>query len=106
MDVTPVVIVVCFSGTPHSTSRQMLGDTIIFRSVQMGSSAVYQCNASNQHGYLLANAFVSVLGETSCVQSSGCVTCVSVGLAAGLAPHQQVEYVWRHECQDKYFHHQ
>ncbi|XP_077948428.1 neurofascin homolog (chicken) a isoform X19 [Gasterosteus aculeatus] len=47
--------------TPHSTSRQMLGDTIIFRSVQMGSSAVYQCNASNQHGYLLANAFVSVL---------------------------------------------
>ncbi|XP_037303967.2 neurofascin homolog (chicken) a isoform X17 [Pungitius pungitius] len=47
--------------TPHSTSRQMFGDTIIFRSVQMGSSAVYQCNASNQHGYLLANAFVSVL---------------------------------------------
>ncbi|XP_077460099.1 neurofascin homolog (chicken) a isoform X13 [Stigmatopora argus] len=42
-------------------SRQMMGDTIIFRSVQMGSSAVYQCNASNQHGYLLANAFVSVI---------------------------------------------
>ncbi|XP_068451047.1 neurofascin homolog (chicken) a isoform X20 [Clinocottus analis] len=47
--------------TPDSLSRQVLGDTIIFRSVQMGSSAVYQCNASNQHGYLLANAFVSVL---------------------------------------------
>uniref|UniRef100_A0A667XHA6 Neural cell adhesion molecule L1 n=1 Tax=Myripristis murdjan TaxID=586833 RepID=A0A667XHA6_9TELE len=42
-------------------SRQIVGDTIIFRSVQMGSSAVYQCNASNQHGYLLANAFVSIL---------------------------------------------
>ncbi|KAM4626044.1 neurofascin homolog (chicken) a [Polymixia lowei] len=42
-------------------SRQVLGDTIIFRSVQMGSSAVYQCNASNHHGYLLANAFVSIL---------------------------------------------
>ncbi|XP_020559007.1 neurofascin isoform X3 [Oryzias latipes] len=41
--------------------REMLGDTIIFRSVEIGSSAVYQCNASNQHGYLLANAFVSVL---------------------------------------------
>lgn len=49
---------------PPSLSRQELGDTLIFRSVQMGSSAVYQCNASNQHGYLLANAFVSVLGET------------------------------------------
>ncbi|XP_078027190.1 neurofascin homolog (chicken) a isoform X2 [Epinephelus lanceolatus] len=46
---------------PPSLSRQELGDTLIFRSVQMGSSAVYQCNASNQHGYLLANAFVSVL---------------------------------------------
>nr|XP_020473531.1 neurofascin [Monopterus albus] len=46
---------------PVNPSRQLLGDTIIFRSVQMGSSAVYQCNASNQHGYLLANAFVSVL---------------------------------------------
>ncbi|KAM6928306.1 neurofascin homolog (chicken) a [Xenentodon cancila] len=42
-------------------NRQVFGDTIIFRSVQIGSSAVYQCNASNQHGYLLANAFVSVL---------------------------------------------
>ncbi|XP_024915644.1 neurofascin homolog (chicken) a isoform X3 [Cynoglossus semilaevis] len=47
--------------SPPNPSRQVLGDTIIFRSVQMGSSAVYQCNASNQHGYLLANAFVSVL---------------------------------------------
>nr|XP_046237374.1 neurofascin homolog (chicken) a isoform X10 [Scatophagus argus] len=47
--------------SPPNPSRQVLDDTIIFRSVQMGSSAVYQCNASNQHGYLLANAFVSVL---------------------------------------------
>uniref|UniRef100_A0A8C6SL96 Neural cell adhesion molecule L1 n=1 Tax=Neogobius melanostomus TaxID=47308 RepID=A0A8C6SL96_9GOBI len=44
-----------------SHGRQLLGDTILFRSVQMGSSAVYQCNASNQHGYLLANAFLNVL---------------------------------------------
>ncbi|XP_026162937.1 neurofascin homolog (chicken) a isoform X8 [Mastacembelus armatus] len=47
--------------SPINPNRQVLGDTIIFRSVQMGSSAVYQCNASNEHGYLLANAFVSVL---------------------------------------------
>uniref|UniRef100_A0A7N6BDD1 Neural cell adhesion molecule L1 n=1 Tax=Anabas testudineus TaxID=64144 RepID=A0A7N6BDD1_ANATE len=49
------------NGQPIDSNRQVQGDTIIFRSVQMGSSAVYQCNASNQHGYLLANAFVSVL---------------------------------------------
>lgn len=54
-------------GAPPNPSRQVLGDTIIFRSVQMGSSAVYQCNASNHHGYLLANAFVSVLGEIQSV---------------------------------------
>ncbi|KAM4740302.1 neurofascin homolog (chicken) a isoform 4-T9 [Anableps anableps] len=47
--------------TPTSANREVLGDTILFRGVQIGSSAVYQCNASNQHGYLLANAFVNVL---------------------------------------------
>lgn len=50
--------------SPHNPSREVLGDTIMFRSVQMRSSAVYQCNASNQYGYLLANAFVNVLGES------------------------------------------
>uniref|UniRef100_A0A8C1NYB8 Neurofascin homolog (chicken) a n=1 Tax=Cyprinus carpio TaxID=7962 RepID=A0A8C1NYB8_CYPCA len=42
-------------------NRQVLGDTILFHSVQIGSSSVYQCNASNEHGYLLANAFVNIL---------------------------------------------
>ncbi|XP_048110074.1 neurofascin homolog (chicken) a isoform X12 [Alosa alosa] len=42
-------------------SREVEGDTIIFRRVLMGGSAVYQCNASNEHGYLLANAFVNIL---------------------------------------------
>ncbi|XP_037831052.1 neurofascin homolog (chicken) a isoform X13 [Kryptolebias marmoratus] len=46
---------------PVNPNRHVLGDTIMFNSVQIGSSAVYQCNASNHHGYLLANAFVSVL---------------------------------------------
>lgn len=41
----------------------MDGDTIIFSHVQERSSAVYQCNASNEYGYLLANAFVNVLGK-------------------------------------------
>ncbi|XP_050978193.1 neurofascin homolog (chicken) a isoform X10 [Labeo rohita] len=42
-------------------NRNVVGDTIMFQAVQIGSSAVYQCNASNEHGYLLANAFVNVL---------------------------------------------
>uniref|UniRef100_A0A8C2KCF3 Neuronal cell adhesion molecule n=1 Tax=Cyprinus carpio TaxID=7962 RepID=A0A8C2KCF3_CYPCA len=44
-------------------SRSVEGDTLIFSEVQTGSSAVYQCNASNEYGYLLSNAFVNVLGE-------------------------------------------
>uniref|UniRef100_A0A3Q2YQW8 Neuronal cell adhesion molecule n=1 Tax=Hippocampus comes TaxID=109280 RepID=A0A3Q2YQW8_HIPCM len=48
---------------PKDPSRKVEDDTIIFTDVQMGSSAVYQCNISNQHGYLLANAFVNVLSE-------------------------------------------
>ncbi|XP_010010054.1 PREDICTED: neurofascin isoform X5 [Nestor notabilis] len=51
----------CFEGSPPNPSREVAGDTIVFRDTQIGSSAVYQCNASNEHGYLLANAFVSVL---------------------------------------------
>ncbi|KAM4874316.1 neuronal cell adhesion molecule isoform 19-T21 [Thomomys bottae] len=49
--------------TPDDPSRKIDGDTIIFSNVQERSSAVYQCNASNEYGYLLANAFVNVLAE-------------------------------------------
>uniref|UniRef100_A0A3Q2Q487 Neural cell adhesion molecule L1 n=1 Tax=Fundulus heteroclitus TaxID=8078 RepID=A0A3Q2Q487_FUNHE len=38
-------------------------DTVILSNVQSGTSAVYQCNASNEFGYLMANAFVNVLAE-------------------------------------------
>ncbi|XP_005343876.1 neuronal cell adhesion molecule isoform X21 [Microtus ochrogaster] len=48
---------------PEDPSRKIDGDTIIFSNVQERLSAVYQCNASNEYGYLLANAFVNVLAE-------------------------------------------
>ncbi|XP_047608998.1 neuronal cell adhesion molecule isoform X2 [Phacochoerus africanus] len=48
---------------PDDPSRKIDGDTIIFSNVQERSSSVYQCNASNEYGYLLANAFVNVLAE-------------------------------------------
>ncbi|XP_054420279.1 neuronal cell adhesion molecule isoform X10 [Pteronotus mesoamericanus] len=48
---------------PDDPSRKIDVDTIIFSKVQERSSAVYQCNASNEYGYLLANAFVNVLAE-------------------------------------------
>ncbi|CAL8367376.1 unnamed protein product [Lota lota] len=48
---------------PHP-SRHMSGDTLSFHSVTVENTGVYQCNASNQFGYLLANAFVNVLHAT------------------------------------------
>ncbi|MEQ2313349.1 hypothetical protein AMECASPLE_001089 [Ameca splendens] len=49
--------------SPKDISRKVEDDTIIFYDVQIGSSAVYQCNISNPYGYLLSNAFVNVLSE-------------------------------------------
>lgn len=49
--------------SPKDLSRKVEDDTIIFSDIQSGSSAVYQCNISNSHGYLLSNAFVNVLSE-------------------------------------------
>ncbi|KAM8750866.1 neuronal cell adhesion molecule-like isoform 2-T2 [Acanthopagrus schlegelii] len=49
--------------SPKDLSRKVEDDTIIFTDVQTGSSAVYQCNVSNDYGYLLSNAFVNVLSE-------------------------------------------
>ncbi len=50
-----------WTDSPKDVSRKVEDDTIIFTDVQTGSSAVYQCNVSNDYGYLLANAFVNVL---------------------------------------------
>lgn len=55
---------------PPNPNREVAGDTIIFRDTQISSRAVYQCNTSNEHGYLLANAFVSVLGEHTLIADS------------------------------------
>ncbi|XP_053717703.1 neuronal cell adhesion molecule a isoform X1 [Synchiropus splendidus] len=52
------------ANAPKDPGRKVEGDTVILGSVRSGSSAVYQCNASNEFGYLMANAFVSVLAES------------------------------------------
>lgn len=51
------------SDTHVDPSRKLEGDRITFTDIQVGSSAVYQCNASNEYGYVLANSLVNVLGK-------------------------------------------
>uniref|UniRef100_H3D4T4 Neural cell adhesion molecule L1 n=1 Tax=Tetraodon nigroviridis TaxID=99883 RepID=H3D4T4_TETNG len=43
---------------------EVSGETVVLRTVTTLNNAVYQCNASNPYGYLLANAFVNVLHAT------------------------------------------
>lgn len=50
-----------YTDSPQDPSRKVEDDTIIFTDVQTGTSAVYQCNVTNEYGYLLSNAFVNVL---------------------------------------------
>ena len=58
----------------------MAGDTLSFRGVTMENTGVYQCNASNQFGYLLANAYVNVLREfpPPCLASDATVRALHV----------------------------
>ncbi|XP_077957947.1 neuronal cell adhesion molecule a isoform X17 [Gasterosteus aculeatus] len=61
--ITWLVNGVSLENAPEDHSRKVDDDTVILSNVQSGSSAVYQCNASNEFGYLMANAFVNVLAE-------------------------------------------
>ncbi|XP_061922529.1 neuronal cell adhesion molecule a isoform X5 [Entelurus aequoreus] len=54
---------ILLENAPEDHTRKVDDDTVILSNVQSGSSAVYQCNASNEFGYLIANAFVNVLAE-------------------------------------------
>ncbi|XP_072566029.1 neuronal cell adhesion molecule-like isoform X12 [Paramormyrops kingsleyae] len=54
---------ITIENTHVDPSRKLEGDRITFTDIQVGSSAVYQCNASNEYGYVLANSLVNVLAE-------------------------------------------
>nr|XP_015202731.1 PREDICTED: neural cell adhesion molecule L1-like protein isoform X3 [Lepisosteus oculatus] len=44
-----------------ASNRRVLGDTVILHNVKPNDSAVYQCQASNKHGTILANANIMVM---------------------------------------------
>lgn len=61
-------VILFIPDAPKKPGRQVSGDTLIFRAVVPDSTAVFQCNASNQYGYILANAFLAVIGKFCRIQ--------------------------------------
>uniref|UniRef100_A0AAQ4PZI7 Neural cell adhesion molecule L1-like protein n=1 Tax=Gasterosteus aculeatus aculeatus TaxID=481459 RepID=A0AAQ4PZI7_GASAC len=50
------------TGAP-SANRKVFDDTIVLHNAKAADSAVYQCEASNKHGTLLANANVMIMSK-------------------------------------------
>ncbi|KAA0706861.1 Processed neural cell adhesion molecule [Triplophysa tibetana] len=46
-----------------STNQQVLDDSVILHGAQKSDSAVYQCEASNRHGIIIANANILVMNH-------------------------------------------
>ncbi|XP_067360881.1 neural cell adhesion molecule L1-like protein isoform X5 [Channa argus] len=44
-----------------ASNRRVFGDTIVLHNAKASDSAVYQCEASNRHGNLLANANIMIM---------------------------------------------
>ena len=44
-------------------NRRVFDDTIVLQNAQASDSAVYQCEAKNTHGTLLANANIMIMSK-------------------------------------------
>lgn len=55
-----VYVFVLLSDDPQN-NRRVLDDTVVLRNARPEDTAVYQCEASNSHGTLLANINIMIM---------------------------------------------
>ena len=48
---------------PSDPDRVLEGNTLTFYNVTLDDRMVIQCNATNEHGYIFANAYLNVFGN-------------------------------------------
>ena len=48
---------------PENARRKVEPNKLRYKNVTKTDAQVVQCNASNVHGYIFANAYLNVLGE-------------------------------------------
>lgn len=57
-----IYVFVLLSDDPQN-NRRVLDDTVVLRNARAEDSAIYQCDASNSHGSVLANINIMVMSE-------------------------------------------
>lgn len=57
-------LVFCLCLVREPDPRRTVTDTkIMYKNVTKTDAQVFQCNATNKHGYIFANAYLNVLGK-------------------------------------------
>ncbi|RXM34999.1 Neural cell adhesion molecule L1 [Acipenser ruthenus] len=73
------IYIVSVEDTDSDLRHSVKGSSLILHNVQSRDTSVFQCEANNTHGTILANAYVYVISESVCLS-----VCISVRLSVCL----------------------
>jgi len=59
------VFTICNVGSTLDSRLTIRGDRLMMSNLKRADTQMFQCNASNIHGYLVANVYLNVQGNTA-----------------------------------------